>query len=57
MDIALEQFFDNESEDLKDLSEEESSHSEQCFMEGIYSEEVPSELWGKRKDKFFPNHF
>ena len=52
---------DDYDEDLLTESEiaalNDMNHSEQFFLEGLYSDELPSDIFKKRLDKFFPNHF
>ena len=49
--------YEDEVSESELIALNDMNHSEQFFMEGLYSEELPSERFMRRNDSFFPNHF
>lgn len=51
-DLSLDEHLNEEM-----AQREEMSDSQSYFIEGMDSDELPSEKYKRRQDQFFPNHF
>jgi len=53
----IEDYLGNDLSDQEKIDVSEMNHSEQFFLEGLNSDVLPSELFKRKDNEFFPSHF